>query len=140
MKKTTLDFLNTNAGRAVCAIALLLTLWLLRADLYSQATAKWISDGHGAFGQVFDLGLMFGALFGIGFWLCLPVLTTPEELKHCAFDRDECTVTLAFENEADVDRFLTSHAARSRVKVFQDECDYAALRLDDEEVARIRVR
>lgn len=73
MKKTTLDFINTNAGRAICAIALLITLWLLRTDLHSQASAKWISDGHGTFGQVFDLGLMFGALFGIGIWLCLPV-------------------------------------------------------------------
>lgn len=73
MKKATLDFFNTNTGRAICAIALLIMLWLLRTDLHSQASAKWISDGHGTFGQVFDLGLMFGALFGIGIWLCLPV-------------------------------------------------------------------
>lgn len=72
MKQKTLNFFNSNAGRAVCAIALLLLLWLWRTDLYSQATAKWINDGHGTFGQVFDLGLMIGALFGIGFWLCLP--------------------------------------------------------------------
>lgn len=71
MQKT-LNFLNTNAGRTVCAIALLLLLWLWRTDLHSQATAKCISDGQGTFGQVFDLGLMIGALFGIGFWLCLP--------------------------------------------------------------------
>ncbi len=43
------------------------------------------------------------------------------DLRHCAFDLDECTVTLAFDNEAQTRSFIEYHSSRNRVRVIDDE-------------------
>ena len=72
MKQNAINFLNSNAGRAIAVLFFLTMLWCWREYMHSQAVAEWIGRGHGTFGQVFDMGLMVGGLFGIAFWLCLP--------------------------------------------------------------------
>jgi len=44
-----------------------------------------------------------------------------DSLQHVAFDRDECTVTIAFDNEQQVMDFVASHSSRNRVRIVDDE-------------------
>lgn len=49
----------------------------------------------------------------------------PAPLRWCALDRDECTVTLCFDDEAAVNQFIATHASGNRVRVVADDLDPA---------------
>jgi len=54
----------------LCCLLALAYVWHI--DLNSQKTVEWIAKGGGTYGQIFDLGMVIGALLGVGAWLCLP--------------------------------------------------------------------
>lgn len=45
----------------------------------------------------------------------------PAKLAWCAMDRDECTVTLAFDTEEQVNEFIANHPSRNRTRVVDEQ-------------------
>jgi hypothetical protein len=43
------------------------------------------------------------------------------DLAWCAVDRDECTVTLAFDTEDQVNKFIANRTSRKRVRVMDEQ-------------------
>ena len=59
----------------------------------------------------------------------MPLTNAPAALHWCAWDRDECTVTLAFEDEQQVIAFIGQHPARDRVQTLPAAAPAASLDL-----------
>ena len=59
----------------------------------------------------------------------VPLANPPAALHWCAWDRDECTVTLAFESEQQVIAFIGPHPARVRVQTLPAAVPAASLDL-----------
>ena len=59
----------------------------------------------------------------------VPLANPPAALHWCAWDRDECTVTLAFEDEQQVIAFIGQHPTRDRVQTLPAAVPAASLDL-----------